>query len=176
MKIFACFIKQSRLLFPARAHWADNCFQIWRGVDESILWLSFAQQNSKRASNLPIYRRSDDHRYWIHLIPFFLSFMYLHTHLPTRHVCLVHMYIMYIHVHKRWLTAVKKIKPESTANAASSRGSIHQIGRLIGLPDLESIWWISSNRNLRTRSDWVKFKFVIMTLKCPKGENIVHST
>jgi hypothetical protein len=33
LKVFVCFIKQACLI-------ACNCFQIWGGVDNSILWLS----------------------------------------------------------------------------------------------------------------------------------------
>jgi hypothetical protein len=51
MKIFACFVKKSRLLFPARAlalRGLTIVSKLGGGVDDSVLWLSFAQQKLGR--------------------------------------------------------------------------------------------------------------------------------
>jgi hypothetical protein len=53
-KILCCFIKQPRLSFPSCNH-----FQIGGGVDNSVLWLSFAQQQCSLWENCDSAEKSE---------------------------------------------------------------------------------------------------------------------
>jgi hypothetical protein len=81
--LFCCSLCENICLFYKTSSLACNCFQIWgRGVDDSILCLSFAQQNGTKNDSWDRVYRSQF--FWLHNKTSATNYLQSSLHLITR--------------------------------------------------------------------------------------------